>query len=385
LDHFKEINDSLGHTIGDILLKSVSHRLKYNIRNSDTVARQGGDEFTVVLNKIKDINNIPNIIQKLMSALKEPFIIEGNQLYVTISIGISLFPNDGVEAEILLKNADAAMYRAKKIGRDNYQFYTQDMTEKALERVTMESHLRQSLQNNEMQVYYQVQVDARDDHLIGMEALLRWHHPQMGLISPDKFIPLAEDTGFIVELDEWVMREALTQFKQWYDKGFNPGVVAFNLSLLRLEQKDFIKRVKGIMQECDADVSWVTFEVTEGQIMHNPYEAIKILRELNDLGIELAIDDFGTGYSSLSYLTKLPVQKLKIDKSFIKNLPQNSEDAEIVRTIISMSKGLDLAVIAEGVDKISQKEFLLSSGSYEIQGYLYQQPAVALDIEKQWL
>ena len=385
LDHFKEINDSLGHSIGDILLQSVSHRLQHTIRQSDTVGRQGGDEFTIVLNDIKSTNNIVTTIQKIMFALKEPFMIEGHQLYVTMSIGVSVYPNDGLESEILLKNADAAMYKAKKIGRDNYQFYTEDMTEKALERVTLETQLRQSLDKNQMQVYYQAQVDARDEKLLGMEALLRWNHPQIGLVSPAKFIPLAEETGFIVQLDEWVMREALSQFKSWYDRGLTPGTISLNLSLLRLEQKDFITKVKDTIKQSGADASWVIFEVTEGQIMRNPYEAIKTLQILNDLGIQIAIDDFGTGYSSLSYLTKLPIEKLKIDQAFIRNLPENSDDAEIVRTIISMSIGLNLSVIAEGVETIEQKDFLLESGSHEVQGYFYHKPSTANDIEKVWL
>ena len=385
LDHFKEINDSLGHTIGDMLLKLVSHRLKNCIRKSDTVGRQGGDEFTIVLDNIDNINNITTIAQKIITAFKEPFMVESHQLYITLSIGISVFPNDGVESEILLKNADAAMYKAKKSGRNNYQFYTEDMTKKALERVTLETQLRQSLKKNQMQVYYQAQIDARDDKLLGMEVLLRWHHPTMGLISPAKFIPLAEETGFIVQLDEWAMGQALVQFRKWYEEGFSPGIISLNLSPLRLEQKDFIQKIQKIIKQTGANASWINLEVTEGQIMRNPYEAIKTLQTLNDLGIKLAIDDFGTGYSSLSYLTKLPINKLKIDQSFIKNLPKNSNDAEIVKTIISMSKGLNLSVIAEGVETAEQKEFLVQNGCYEIQGYLYHKPSNAQEIQELWL
>ena len=385
LDHFKEINDSLGHSIGDMLLKLVSHRLKNCIRKSDTVARQGGDEFTIVLDNIKNINNITTIAQKIMTTLKEPFVVDGHQLYITMSIGISVYPNDGLESEILLKNADAAMYKAKKSGRNNYQFYTEDMTKKALERVTLETQLRQSLKKNQMQVYYQAQIDARDDKLLGMEVLLRWHHPKMGIISPSKFIPLAEDTGFIVQLDEWAMSQALVQFRKWYEEGFSPGIISLNLSPLRLEQKDFIQKIQKIIEQSGANASWINLEVTEGQIMRNPYESIKTLQVLNDLGIKLAIDDFGTGYSSLSYLTKLPINKLKIDQSFIKNLLKNSNDAEIVKTIISMSKGLNLSVIAEGVEQIEQKEFLVKNGCYEIQGYLYHKPSNAQQVQELWL
>ncbi len=385
LDHFKEINDSLGHSIGDLLLKLVSHRLKNCIHKNDTVGRQGGDEFTIVLDNVENITNITTIAQKIITAFKEPFTVEGHQLYITLSIGISVFPNDGMESEILLKNADAAMYKAKKSGRNNYQFYTEDMTQKALERVTLETQLRQSLKKNQMQVYYQAQIDARDNKLLGMEVLLRWHHPTMGLISPAKFIPLAEETGFIVQLDEWAMAKALTQFKTWYQEGFNPGIISLNLSPLRLEQKDFIQKIQKIIEQSGANASWINLEVTEGQIMRNPYESIKTLQVLNDLGIKLAIDDFGTGYSSLSYLTKLPINKLKIDQSFIKNLLKNSNDAEIVKTIISMSKGLNLSVIAEGVEQIEQKEFLVKNGCYEIQGYLYHKPSNAQQVQELWL
>lgn len=230
------------------------------------------------------------------------------------------------------------MYKAKNSGRNNYQFYTADMTSKAFERVALETQLRQSIEKDQMEVYYQPQVDARDESIIGMEALIRWNHPDMGQVSPAKFIPLAEDCGFIIKLDEWVMEQSITQFKKWYDKGFNPGILSLNLSILRLEQANFIQRVKESIQKNDADTSWLSFEVIESNIMKNPQKSIEKLNELNRLGIKLSIDDFGTGYSSLSYLKKLPIDKLKIDRSFIMDIPDDLDDIEIAKTIISMAK-----------------------------------------------
>ena len=385
LDHFKEINDSLGHNIGDLLLQEVAQRFQESLPQGDTVARQGGDEFTVVLNNIKTTHHIITLLEKMIFAIKEPFMIEEHQLYVTMSIGISLSPQHGSNADTLLKNADIAMYKAKKEGRDNYQFYTQEMSQKMLERLTLETELRHALEKNEMEVYYQAQIDARNNSLVGMEALLRWHHPQKGIISPTIFIPLAEETGFIIELDEWIMKEALRQFKRWYEQGLNPGVLSLNLSILRLEHKDFIDTIKEIIKQSGITMTWLNLEVTEGQIMQNPHETIKTLNRLNQLGIKLAIDDFGTGYSSLSYLTKFPINKLKIDQSFIQNLHNNSEDAEIVKVIIAMAKGLNLSVIAEGVETTLQRDFLLEYGCYEIQGFLYHKPSNAQEIEKRWL
>ena len=382
LDHFKEINDSLGHSVGDILLQSVSQKFQETIRKSDTVARIGGDEFVVLLNNFSNTDAIINIVNNLMQSLKEPLIINKQELYVSLSIGISTYPHDGIDADTLIKNADAAMYKAKHNGRNNYQFYTADMTEKAFERVTLETQLRQSIEKGQLQVYYQPQVDARDENIIGMEALIRWNHPEMGLVSPAKFIPLAEDCGFIIKLDEWVMEQAIMQFKEWYDKGFNPGILSLNLAILRLEQDNFIQRVQESIKKNDADASWLSFEVIESSIMKNPQKSIEKLNELNKSGIKLSIDDFGTGYSSLSYLKKLPIEKLKIDQSFVMDIPNDVDDMEITKTIISMAQNLNLKIIAEGVETEQQRDFLLENGCNEVQGYLYYKPSPASYIEK---
>ncbi|DAB28763.1 MAG: hypothetical protein A2513_00520 [Sulfurimonas sp. RIFOXYD12_FULL_33_39] len=382
LDHFKEVNDSLGHTVGDKLLESVAKKLQNMIRQSDTVARLGGDEFAIILEHFSNLDVIISIVHNIMHSLKEPMIIDNQQLYVSLSIGISIYPNDGVDADTLIKNADAAMYKAKHGGRNNYQFYTSDMTEKAFERIVLETQLRQSIEKNQIHVYYQPQIDAKKETIIGMEALVRWNHPDMGMVSPAKFIPLAEDCGYIIELDEWVMREAISQFKKWYDKGLNPGVLSLNLSALRLEHDGFIEHTKDIIKSSNIDTSWLSYEITESKIMKNPEKSIKKLNELNELGIKLAIDDFGTGYSSLSYLKKLPIDKLKIDQSFIMDIPDDADDVEITKTIISMAKNLNLNVIAEGVETTLQRDFLLENGCSEIQGYLYYKPSPAKEIEE---
>ena len=381
LDHFKEINDSLGHLAGDELLKLVSTRLLESVRQSDTVARLGGDEFAILVDHISSTQGVTHLLDSISKHLKEPYIIEGHQVYVTPSIGVSVFPNDGIEADILLKNSDAAMYKAKGNGRNNYQFFTEDMTEKAFERIVLETQLRQSLELKQMRVYYQLQIDASNNSVLGMEALIRWEHPDMGVVPPARFLPLAEETGFIIELDEWVMDESIKEFKKWYEDGLKPGILSLNLTPKRLEQDDFITKLKYKLKKYKFDTSHLLLEVTEGQIMKNPHKAIKTLREISDLGISIAIDDFGTGYSSLAYLKRFPIDKLKIDRSFIKDLPHDKDDAEITHTIISMAKSLGISVIAEGVENEQQKEFLLNMGCKEVQGYFYHKPSPSDDIK----
>ncbi len=273
------------------------------------------------------------------------------------------------------------MYKAKNIGRNNYQFYTQDMTEKAFERMVLDTQLRQSLEKNELEVYYQIQVNAKDESIVGMEALVRWNHPKLGLVTPDKFIPIAESSGFIIELDEWVMSQATAQFKSWYKQGYSPGILSLNLSVLRLEKDNFIQGIQDMLNDKKIKPECLSFEITETQIMKNPESSIVKLNELSSLGIKLSIDDFGTGYSSLSYLKKLPINKLKIDRSFIKDIPSDLDDMEIAKTIISMTKNLNLDVIAEGVETQEQKDFLLENGCSKIQGYLYHKPSNANAVE----
>jgi len=381
LDHFKEINDSLGHTIGDEVLKSVTHRLSKIIRKEDTLARLGGDEFTVIIEGLEQSEDASLLAEKIIDVLVEPIIVDENTLYVSSSIGISLYPEDGENAQDLLKYADAAMYKAKEEGRNNFQFYSAEMTELALERVVMEASLREALKNEDFMVYYQPQVNAQSNTLIGMEALVRWQHPTEGLVCPMNFIPLAESTGLIIELDRFVMKTAMTQMAKWYAKGSNPGVLALNLSLRQLQKKDFISTLENMIQETGCKPEWVELEVTEGQIMSNPEEAIRVLTKINALGITLSVDDFGTGYSSLAYLKKLPIGKLKIDRSFVQELPGDEEDAAITRSVIALAQSLNLNVIAEGVETKEQKEFLIENGCEDIQGYFYGKPMPKEEME----
>lgn len=382
LDYFKEINDSLGHNIGDKVLIEVSRRMKRQMRKSDTLSRLGGDEFCVILNDIANIEDMSDIIANGMDTLKEPMKIDGHTLYLGMSIGVSIYPNDGANASTLLKNADAAMYKAKGDGRNTYCFYDEAMTEKAFERVFLETALRKALEEDELIVYFQPQMNAKENKLVGMEALVRWEHPTMGFIYPDKFIPLAEITGMIVEIDRLVMRKALTQFKKWYKDGLNPGKLALNLAIKQLEENDFIEFVKDILDCEDCSYKNIEFELTENQIMNNPDASIETLQKISDMGISIAIDDFGTGYSSLAYLKRLPINKLKIDRSFVKDLPLDTEDAAITKTIISLCNSLNLKVIAEGVETEEQKNFILQNGCKFIQGYLYSRPLSIEDMTK---
>ena len=377
LDHFKEINDSLGHEIGDKVLVEVSNRMKNKMRKSDTLSRLGGDEFCIILNDIENLDDVSDVIMNGMEVLKEPVIIGPNTLYVRMSVGISLYPNDGDRASILLKNADAAMYKAKSDGRNTYSFYDEAMTERAFERIFLETALREALDKDEFVVYFQPQMNAEEERLVGMEALVRWQHPTMGLVPPDKFIPLAEITGMIIQLDRIVMTKAMTQFNKWYKDGLNPGKLAMNLAIKQIEEEDFIDFVEALLKKQDYMSKNIEFEVTESQIMNNPNNSIKVLQKLHDLGVSIAIDDFGTGYSSLAYLKRLPITKLKIDRSFVKDLPSDAEDTAISKTIISLCENLNLKVIAEGVETNEQKEFFIENGCKFIQGYFYSHPLPA--------
>jgi len=385
LDHFKEINDSLGHEVGDKVLQEATLRLQTSIRDEDTLARLGGDEFTVLLEDLKQGQNASNIAKKILENLEKPIYIDEHELYISSSIGISLYPDDGVTAQDLLKFADSAMYKAKDEGRNNYQFYSSEMTELAFERVVMETGIRSAIQNEEFVVYYQVQIDGRDNTLVGMEALVRWNHPIMGIVPPSKFIPLAESTGLIIDIDNFVMKTAMKQIATWYKEGLNPGVLAMNLAVKQLERKGFIEDFKVMMQDSECKAKWIELEVTEDQIMKNPEKAIKILDKISDMGIELAVDDFGTGYSSLSYLKKLPITKLKIDQSFVRDLPDDEEDTAITKAVIALAKGLNLNIIAEGVETKEQRDFLVKNGCANIQGYYYSKPIVASELKKRFL
>ena len=381
LDHFKEINDSLGHHLGDEVLKVVTSKLQESLRDEDTLARLGGDEFTIIFENIHEVQDASVIATKILENLSKSMNIHNHTLYVSSSIGISIYPDDGESAPNLLKYADSAMYKAKNEGRNNYQYYNSTMTELAFERVVMETSLRAALKNNEFIVYYQPQVNGSTNKLIGMEALVRWKHPTMGLVAPDKFIPLAESTGLIVELDRFVMKTAMTQIATWYEEGFNPGILAMNLAVKQFQKLDFISMFRELIQKTNCKPEWLELEVTEGQVMTHPKEAVITLKAISDLGVELAIDDFGTGYSSLAYLKKLPIDKLKIDQAFIMDLPGDEEDEGITKAIIALSKSLNLKVMAEGVETKEQRDFLVENGCENIQGYFYSRPIPADEFE----
>ncbi len=377
LDHFKEINDSLGHEAGDKVLNIVTKRLNETIQNEEALARFGGDEFTVIIEGLQKAEEALSLAGKILKLLSESITVDHNELYVGCSIGISLYPDNGDTPQDLLKYADAAMYAAKNEGRNNIRYYTSEMTARALERVVMETSLRAGLKNEEFVVYFQPQVNGRSNTVIGMEALVRWQSPTIGLVSPAAFIPIAESTGLIVELDRFVMKRAMTQIAAWYKEGFNPGILAMNLTMKQLQQKDFTGFLRDLITDTGCLVEWIELEVTEDQIMMNPDEAIEILREISRIGVKIAIDDFGTGYSSLSYLKKLPINKLKIDQSFVRDLPNDEEDSAITKAIVALAQSLNLEIIAEGVETGEQKEFLVQNGCENIQGYFYSKPLPA--------
>ncbi|WP_457747976.1 sensor domain-containing protein [Sulfurimonas sp.] len=382
LDQFKKINDSLGHHIGDEVLKQAAKRFKNALREDDTLARLGGDEFTIILKNIKSKENTAHVAQKIIRHIKEPIKVGIHTLHISSSIGIALYPNDAISQDNLIKYADVAMYKAKDEGRDNYQFYASELSAYAFERVIMENSLRVAIKENQFLVYYQPQFHAKDEKIIGMEALVRWQHPKLGLVTPDKFLPVAEETGLLKEIDNIVMREAMQQFKEWYIQGLNPGILALNLSMKQLNEKDFISKLLLTMSELGFNPQWLELEVTEGQVMNNPDISIEKLNKIHNIGVEIAIDDFGTGYSSLSYLKKLPLDKLKIDRSFIEDIPHDEDDIAITKAIIALGKSLNLKLIAEGVETKEQRDFLLQNECDFIQGYYYSKPTLAEDVRK---
>ena len=382
LDQFKKINDSLGHHIGDEVLIQASQRLAASLREEDTLARLGGDEFTIILKNIKSVQDVSNIATKIVHNMQEVMKIDNHNLFISSSIGISLYPQDSVKDTDLLKFADTAMYKAKDEGRNNFQFYSSDMTAMAFERVVMDSSLRIAIKEEQFVVYFQPQYNVIENTIIGMEALVRWQHPQIGLVSPAKFIPIAEETGLIIEIDTFVMKQAMKEFAQWYKDGLKPGRLSLNLAMKQLNQQGFITMLLDTMNSLDFQPQWLELEVTEGQIMNNPNAAIKKLNRISDLGIKLAIDDFGTGYSSLAYLKKLPLNKLKIDQSFVKDIDVNEDDAAIARAIIALGTSLNMSIIAEGVETVDQRDFLIANGCPNIQGYLYAKPMPAGEITR---
>ena len=374
LDEFKQINDSLGHAVGDLVLQQVARRFLTVVREEDSVARLGGDEFTVILESIQSVESVSQVAQKLIHVTQEPLLIDERELYVTTSIGISLFPGDGQDAETLLRNADTAMFKAKEQGRNAFHFYTEDMTEKAYDRILMETNLRNALRNGEFVLYYQPQFGLSGNVIVGLEALIRWKLPEGGMIAPGRFIPVAEESGLIIPLGTWVLRTAFRQARVWHEQGLLHGRIAVNLSGKQLYQRDLIDVIRNALVETGCEPEWIELEVTEGFVMKNPEQSIQLLGELRAMGFELSIDDFGTGYSSLAYLKQLPISKLKIDQSFVRGIPADNDDMAIARAVIALGRSLQLTTIAEGVETAEQRDFMLTEGCDEVQGYLFSHP-----------
>ncbi len=382
LDHFKEINDSLGHEVGDQVLQISAERFRAQLRAEDTLARLGGDEFTVVLEDLNHAEEAARIARKLIMAAREPIVVQGHRLFVDASVGISFYPHDGTEVLALLRNADAAMYRAKREGRGMYHFYTADLTHSAYERLLLESELRLAIERQDFCLYYQPQFSLDRGEIVGLEALLRWPHPEWGMVAPDRFIPVAEQTGLIMALGEWVLREACRQARQWCDSGLLlKARVAVNLADKQFRDPDLLDTIMAILQQTGCAPEMLELEITEGCVMRNVEDSIERLERLRCLGVELSIDDFGTGYSSLAYLKQLPITKLKIDKSFIEDIPSDQNDEAIARAVIALAKTMQLKVIAEGVEHTPQLDFLRTEGCDEMQGYLMGRPVSAIELE----
>jgi diguanylate cyclase (GGDEF)-like protein/PAS domain S-box-containing protein len=378
LDRFKNINDSLGHVIGDELLQQVSTRLKSCIREGDTLARFGGDEFTLLLPKItKGKEDIGRIAEKINDALKDPFIIDDNELYVSASIGISIYPRDGTNMDSLIKHADIAMYHVKDTGKNNYKFYSTDMTTPYFKNLSLETGIHKALENDEFHLMYQPQINIKTGEIIGVEALLRWHHPEHGPITPAEFIPFAEETGMIVEIGHWVLRTACAELKCWRDAGLPEIRMSINMSARQLAEKTIVKHVSDLLKDYGIPGHCLEIEITENTIMNDMESVIHKLKALSNKGVYIAIDDFGTGYSSLSYLHKLPIHTLKIDRAFIKEVNMKHTGNSIINTIVAMARGLNLNVIAEGVETQQQLEYLQEIDCCEAQGFLFGKPLPA--------
>jgi len=393
LDRFKLINDTLGHSTGDKLLQATAERLQNCIRSSDSIAlnsnapinpsiaRLGGDEFIILLESIVDIKVISRIAERMVNEINQPIYIGQQEVFTSSSIGIALYPDDGKDVDTLLKNADAAMYYAKDQGRNNFQYYTQSMNEAAAQQLILGNNLRKALSNNEFHIYYQPQVSVITGQIIGLEALVRWQHPEKGFISPALFIPLAEETGQIQAIGEWILRQACLQGAKWIKQGFKPLIISVNLSAKQLRQSNLNKMIKNILTETEMPARYLGIELTESAIILEPDMALDRLNKIKSLGIKLSLDDFGTGYSSLSYLKRFPIDTLKIDQAFIKDVKNDPEDAALVKAIIAMGHGMGMDIIAEGVELQEQLEFLSANACDAIQGYLFSKPLPANEIE----
>jgi diguanylate cyclase (GGDEF)-like protein/PAS domain S-box-containing protein len=381
LDQFKLVNDTLGHTIGDGLLQAVADRLVNCVRAEDTVARMGGDEFTILLQDVGDRRSAGTVAQKVLDSVAQPLNVEKHELFVTTSIGIAMFPEEGADAETLLKNADRAMYRAKEVGRNNFQFVTAEGVDNAAERLSLENSLHHAFERQEFVVHYQPMVELATGHVVGAEALIRWNHPEFGIMPPDEFIPIAEETRLIVPIGEWVLRTACRQMKQWHGAGHDTLRIAVNLSPRQFQQRDLASMIERVLDETGFPSSLLDLEITESTAMQNPELSLSIMRRLKEMGIRISIDDFGTGYSSLNYLKRFPIDTVKIDQDFVRDLSADSSDGAIISAVISMARALRLRVVAEGVETEEQLAFLQREQCAEIQGFLYSQPVPAAEFE----
>ncbi len=377
LDGFKLVNDTLGHDIGDLLLKKTAKRLGTCVREGDTVARLGGDEFTILMPNLLDPRHAPIVSQRVLDALAKPFHLKGNEAFISASIGITIFPDDASETEELLKNADAAMYRAKEQGKANFQFFTPDLNAVVQERMVLKKGLAKALENGEFELHYQPKLEIKSGRITGVEALMRWNNPDLGMVSPIKFIPVMEETGQVVEMGEWAIRIACLQHREWRQAGLPRIRIAVNLSPRQLRDSSFVPIVESVLRETGVEPVGLELEIIESLLMSDSGDALKALDKLHEMGIHMAMDDFGTGYSSLSYLKRFPIDTIKIDRTFVSDITTSPDDAEIIRTIISMGHTLNRKVIAEGVETDQQLSMLRDYRCDEIQGYFFSRPLPA--------
>jgi diguanylate cyclase (GGDEF)-like protein len=382
LDNFKIVNDTLGHHLGDSLLKEVAARLRSCVRAEDCVCRLGGDEFTIILEHIKTVEQVGQVAEKVVGALSKPIVLGDNEFYVTSSIGISVYPNDGSDAAELIKNGDTAMYHAKERGKNNFQFFSNEMTDRARKRLMLETGLRQALERGEFVLYYQPQVDLRTGEIVGAEALLRWQRPGVGFVGPQEVIPVAEETGLIVPIGEWVLWAACSQANLWQRAGHNSVRVSVNISARQFREHDFLRILANVLEDTQLDPSLLELELTESALMEDVEAAIAKAQDLRAMGVNLSIDDFGTGYSSISYLQRFPISDLKIDRSFVQDIPSNADNVEITKAIIAMARGLNIEVVAEGVETHAQMEFLAGHGCDRAQGYFIDHALPAPEFER---
>ena len=382
LDRFKIINDTLGHASGDKVLQMYGERVSACLRKGDTLARISGDEFAIVVEDVTSSEAVAPVARHILAELVDPFVVDGQELFVTSSIGISLSPNDGEDSQSLLKHADIAMYRAKDLGRNTYQFYSPDMSGKAFERLSLETSLRYGLEREQFRLFYQPQVDVVTGKVIGVEALLRWQHPDLGIVSPKDFIPILEETGLIVPVGEWILYTACTQAKVWQEKHDRPLRMSVNLSARQFNDDGLVSMVEYCLERTGLPAPTLELEITESVIMQDRKWVGKALQTLEAMGVRFAIDDFGTGYSSLSYLKRFPIDTIKIDRSFVRDVTTDSDDAAIVSAIIAMAESLKLDVVAEGVETNEQLDFIKAKDCAVVQGYLFSEPLMAEEMDR---